>query len=116
VIQAARAVDPASGVGEVRLAPLRPSPDLILGASVDLHVVVATRPAALVVPAAAVRRREDGATEVVVVEQGKSHARSVTVGISEGDQVEISGASEGDEVVVDDPNGLADGTALVTKP
>lgn len=116
IIQAARAVDPATGVGEVRLAPRRPSPALILGSSVEVRIVVATKQAVLVVPAAAVRRREDGATEVVVVDQGKAHAHPVVVGITEGDQLEISGVSEGDEVVVNDPNGLADGTALVTKP
>jgi multidrug efflux system membrane fusion protein len=117
VIRVARAVEAASGSGEVRLAFDGPAPDLPLGMGVAVRIAAARREGALVVPARALRRGGEGATEAVVVERGKAAVRTVVTGLSDGERVEIlQGLSAGESVVVDDPVGLASGMPLEERP
>jgi RND family efflux transporter MFP subunit len=117
VAAVAAAVDPAIGTGAVRLAPARDDPALILGRVVEARIAVARHERALVVPAAALRGGAGGRTEVVVVEAHTAHVRAVETGIRDGDRVEVvSGLAAGDAVVVDDPVGLADGSAVRDGP
>ena len=113
VTRAARAIDPATGIGEVRFVLDDPHTSLLLGASVVVDVPLTQKDGVLVVPATALRRTGAGRTEVVLVQDGKVAARAVRTGIVDGDMVEIlSGIAVGDEVVIDDPNGLVDGTLV----
>jgi len=109
----ARAVDPATGAGDVRLRPLSRPPGTALGSPVQVRVAVQAHPKAILVPKASLRMAPDGAAEVVVVEAGIAHVRKVETGFTEGDKVElISGVSAGAHVVIEDPVGIADGAAL----
>ncbi len=71
----------------------------------------------LVVPAAAVHRR--GGLELVVVraDDGTARTRAVTTGRLDGGRIEIlSGLDDGEQVVVDAPGPVADGTPLEVVP
>jgi RND family efflux transporter MFP subunit len=117
VLRVARAVDSSTGSGEVRLVFDAAAPALPLGLGVEVRVAVGRRERATIVPAKALRRSEEGKTEVVVVDQGKAVIRDVVTGLTEGDRIEVVSGLSGDEtVVVDDPIGLAEGTALRERP
>ena len=118
VIRSARAIDPATGIGEVRLQPLgTPRSSLVLGAAVEVLAEVSRKRAAVTVPAAAVCRSAGEASEVVVVEGGRARPRAVTTGLADGEQIEIlTGLTAGEEVVIDDPLALADGAPVAVKP
>ena len=65
-----------------------------------------------IVPTAAVKF-EEGQPGVFVYQDGKVKRVGVSLGMSDGDRVEIlEGLSEGDLVVVDDPNLLSDGMSV----
>jgi membrane fusion protein, multidrug efflux system len=117
VLRVAQAVETSTGSGEVRLVFEGTAPTLPLGLGVKVRVAVGRRPDATIVPARALRRGEEGVTEVVVVEQGKAVIRKVTPGLAEDDRIElVSGVSPGETVVIDDPVGLADGMDLKERP
>ena len=117
VLRVARSVDATSGSGEVRLALDDPKAALVLGASVSIRIAVREKTNVLTVPVAAVRHGPDGAAEVVVVKDGKASVRAVTTGLTDRERVVIaSGLTVGDSVVVDDPVGLAEGTAVSVRP
>ena len=113
----ARAVDPATGTGPVRLAPAKEDASLLLGRIVEVRIAVAHHDGVLVVPASALRGGIGGVVEVVAVADHRAHVRPVVLGIRDGDRVEIiSGVSAGDTLVVDDPVGLADNSPVQDGP
>ncbi len=76
--------------------------------------VTATAPR-LLVPKTALRKI-DGADVVFVVKEDVAERRAVTVGLTEGDQVEIaSGLQAGERVIVEGPPTLADGARVTVK-
>ena len=94
-------------------ASSRASPALAIGSPVDVNLVVERLKDVLAVPKRAVRRGAEGGAEVVAVVDGKAKAVPVVTGPDEGDVIAIrSGLKVGDIVVVEDPLGLPDGTAL----
>ncbi len=117
LLRIARAVDATTGSGEVRLAFEAAAPALPFGLPVEVRAAVDHRDRATLVPARALRRDEAGKTEVVVMDQGKAVIRAVVTGLTDGDRVEVvSGVSPNESVVVDDPVGLTEGTALRERP
>ena len=117
VLRVARAVETATGSGVVHLAFDDDATDLPLGLGVEVRIAAGQHEGIIIVPSRAIRRGEDGALEVVVVEQGKAVVRTVTTGIADGDRIEVvSGLSPGESVVVEDPVGLADGQDLQERP
>lgn len=117
VARVARAVDAATGAGEVRLSLQDPAPSLILGTPVSVRIVVKEHPAAVVVPETAVRRGPAGQAEVVVVVNAKAVVRTVATGAAEAGRIEISsGLAAGEQVVVENPVGLVDGAPVDVRP
>ncbi len=117
VLRVARAVDATTGSGEVRLAFEGDAPRLPFGLAVEVRAAIDHRDGAAIVPARALRHGEEGKTEVVVMDQGKAIVRAVVTGLADGDRVEVvSGVSRNESVVVDDPVGLTEGTALQERP
>jgi len=109
VASVAAAVDPVTGTGSVRLAPLTENSGFVLGRVVEARIAVAEHRAVVFVPKSALRGGAAGAVEAVVVVEHRAHVRKVVEGLHDGDRVEIlSGLAAGDAVVVDDPVGLAD--------
>jgi multidrug efflux system membrane fusion protein len=67
------------------------------------------------VPKAAVRK-VDGRDVVFVVKDGVAERRAVTIGLAEGDQVEIaSGLQLGERVIIEGPPTLADGARVTIR-
>jgi multidrug efflux system membrane fusion protein len=117
VLRVPRAVDTSTGSGELRLAFESAAPPLPLGLGVDVRVAAVRRERATIAPARALRRGDGGTTEAVVMADSKAVIRRVATGIVDGDRVEVvSGLAPDEAVVVDDPVGLEDGTALRERP
>ena len=80
--------------------------------AVETRIVVAERPAALVVPTSALFRQGEGFA-VFVVDSGRAVLRSVDVGLRNGLEAEVlSGLEEGSRVVVFPGDAVADGAAV----
>jgi multidrug efflux pump subunit AcrA (membrane-fusion protein) len=113
----APAIDVTTGVGLVRMtiapeATPRPPIGLAGGASVD----VGERPAALVVPASALRGAAAGGSELVVCDQGHARVAAVEVGARRDGRAEITrGITAEERVAVDNPLRLSDGAAIVVE-
>jgi RND family efflux transporter MFP subunit len=105
-------VDPASATADVRLAFARPTP-LASGTVVRVEIIGEERPAALVIPAAAVVREEDETFVMVDGADNKAHKYPVAIGLTTQALVEItSGLKAGDRVIVRGQDGLPEGAAV----
>jgi len=108
------ALDPNSTTVEVWVQAKNPKQPLKPGTSVQLSMVAQTIPDALVIPAAALLTGQDGTTTVMVVgTDNRAHQKPVSVGIRQGDQVQITeGLQAGDHVVASGAYGLPDNTQV----
>ncbi len=105
-------VDTATGTVKVTVEAVRPPESVRPGAFVAVDIVRSTRPSATVLPREAVLR-ELQASHVFVAEKGLAKKRSVTLGIEEGDRVEVlSGVKAGEQVIVAGQGGLKDGSPI----
>lgn len=96
--------DPTQRAFRVYIA-LDQAASLPFGLTLEVNVVASRHDKALLVPAGVVA---DG--HAFVVEDGRAVKRAVSTGIEGTEKVEVlSGLAEGDEVVVDPPEGLEDG-------
>ncbi len=111
VLRLSPVVEAASGTVKVTLevdarGKLRP------GMFARVFLRTDTRPAALVIPKAALSLESIGDT-VYVAADGVARRREVELGFKEGDFVEVtSGLAEGEPVVVVGQDGLSDGTPI----
>ena len=120
------ALDPGSTTVEVWVQAANPGGSLKPGASVHLSMVAETVENAIVVPAAAVITASDGSTSVIVVDSSaKPHQKNTKVGITDGDNVQITdGLQPGEQVVTagafelakEDPDVLEKTTVQVQAP
>ena len=108
-----RRIDPATGSAVTRVA-LDSADGLRPGEFVRVRIVVEERREVLAVPASAVVRGADGSGIVVIVDGGRARLRPVTVGIEDGDRIEISGEQirAGDRIVTREAYGLPDGAPV----
>ncbi len=92
------------------------NPDERLRPGMSVHAAIATEvyKAATVVPAAAILPGEEGGTAVLTISSDSiAHKRAVTLGVRQGNQVQIlTGANPGEEVVVVGGMGLDDNTKV----
>jgi Cu(I)/Ag(I) efflux system membrane fusion protein len=94
-------LDPVTQTQALRLAVGAEQVALPLEAYVEVELLGAPRPAALLVPRSAVIRTAEGARVVQRDRDGALRPRAVQLGAFAGDRVEvISGLNEGEEVVV----------------
>jgi RND family efflux transporter MFP subunit len=114
VVAVAPAVDPATGLGAVRVtldaaAGRRPAIGL-LGLA---RITVGAAHPAVMVPRAAVRAGAAGELEVVVCGQdGQGHVRRIARGLQLGGEAEAAGVTAGEQVAVDPVLGIADGDPI----
>lgn len=102
-------LDPTGSVGEVRLGFSRAT-RLTAGTPVQISIVAESHPNAVVIEATAVQHEGDEAFVMVVKDDEKAHRQVVTLGLTDGAQVEVlRGVAAGDRVVVKGQNGLPDG-------
>src|SRR5437588_6382440 len=108
------ALDPNSTTVEVWVQAKNPDQRLKPGTSVQVSMLAQTIPDALVIPAAALLTGRDGTTSVMVVgADNRAHQKNVSVGIRQGDQVQITeGLQAGDRVVASGAYGLPDNTQV----
>jgi multidrug efflux pump subunit AcrA (membrane-fusion protein) len=120
------ALDPGSTTVEVWVEAVNPGARLKPGASVHVSMVAATVENAILVPAAAVISGSDGSTSVMVVDSGsKPHQKTVKLGITDGDNAQVTdGLQPGEKVVTvgafelskEDPDVLAKTTVRAEAP
>jgi multidrug efflux pump subunit AcrA (membrane-fusion protein) len=96
------ATDPSSTTLQVWVQCANPGERLKPGVSVHVKIITELVKNATTVPSAAILPGEEGGTAVLVIDSDSvAHRHVVTLGIREGDKVQIlNGARPGDEVVV----------------
>lgn len=108
VIRISPIVDPSSGTFKITLALSDYAGRLRPGMFIMAHIVTATHNRAVLVPKRAVVY-DDGFPHVFVVNDSTAHRRRLVVGFEDTENLEvISGAQEGDKIVVVGQNGLKD--------
>lgn len=104
------AVDPSTTTVEVWVQAANPGEKLKPGGTVRVAIIAETIQNTIVVQASALLNADDGGQKVMIV-QGNNVARErrVSVGVRQGDRVQIlSGLQEGDQVVTSGGLGLDD--------
>ncbi len=111
------ALDPATGLGFVRVSLTDTPPSVPMGAQGRVTIVTAHRDSVLLVPVEALRGAvADGAEVVVCTERGAS-VRAVQVGYRDDHRFEVvSGLAPDEKVAIDHVLGLETGTPLVEAP
>ncbi len=96
---------------------LPPSPELKPGMPLDARILIG-QTQGLAVPPSAVSAQPDGSTQVFVVDsQGVAHARTVKLGLTTPEAVQISeGLSPGERVATSSVNQLKDGARVQVLP
>jgi membrane fusion protein (multidrug efflux system) len=117
VVAISPAVDPATGVGLVRIRVPNPGGLLRLGMFLSAEIPVETHARALVVPPQAIYRDEAGQSRVFVVSGDSATASPVELGIETKDRVELlSGVKEGDSVILTGGYGLGESAKIQVRP
>jgi multidrug efflux pump subunit AcrA (membrane-fusion protein) len=104
------AVDPSTTTVEVWVETANPGEKLKPGGTVRVAIIAETMQNTMVVPAAALLNSDDGSQKVMVITGGSvARERRVSVGVRQGDRVQIlSGLQEGEQVVTSGGLGLED--------
>ena len=94
-----------------------PDGTLVEGMYAETTLVLHQKDNALTVPAQAIRRANNHATLFVVDQSSAVVERPVTLGVENGERIEVlSGLSAGEQVVTPIPAGLQDGARLEVRP
>jgi RND family efflux transporter MFP subunit len=103
-------VDPSTTTVEVWVQAANPGERLKPGGTIRVAIVAETIQNTIVVPAAALLNSDEGGQKVMVIGSDSiAHERKVSVGVRQGDRVQIvSGLQEGDQVVTSGGLGLED--------
>jgi RND family efflux transporter MFP subunit len=110
-------IDPATGVGSVRLS-LAPGPRAPpIGLAGEASVTVGAQEGVRMIPTSALRGTASGGSEVLVCDRGHLRATEVHLGARDGERVEVlDGIAAGAQVVASGVLGLADGAAYQESP
>jgi multidrug efflux pump subunit AcrA (membrane-fusion protein) len=103
-------VDSSTTTVEVWVQLPNPGERLKPGGTVRVAIIAETIQNTIVVPAAALLNSDEGGPKVMVVDKGSvAHERKISVGVRQGDRVQIvSGLAAGDQVVTSGGLGLED--------
>src|ERR1700722_19929016 len=102
-------VDPNTTTVEVWVQIPNPGEKLKPGGTVRVSIIAETIQNTIVVPTSALLNSDEGGQKVMVVTKDVAHERKVSVGVRQGDRVQIaSGLQEGDQVVTSGGLGLDD--------
>jgi RND family efflux transporter MFP subunit len=110
-------VDPSTTTVEVWVRAENPGERLKPGGTVHVAIIAETLQNTLVVPATALLNSDDGGQKVMVVgSDSVAHERAVSVGIRQGDRVQIiSGVQQGENVVTSGGLGLEDKAKVIVQ-
>ena len=108
------ALDPGSTTVEIWLRIDNRSGTLKVGTPVRASIVGRKVPGAIKIPLTAVQTAQDASKSVMIMgSDGLAHRKSVTLGIQDGEDVQvISGIAIGDTVITEGAYGLDDGTKV----
>jgi membrane fusion protein (multidrug efflux system) len=106
-------VDPATGTVKVTIEAVAPLPASVRpGGFVTVDIVRESRPGAVLLPRQAVLRELQSA-HVFVVRNGVAERRAVTLGLEEGERIEVlSGVRPGERVIVAGQGSLKQGSPV----
>jgi multidrug efflux pump subunit AcrA (membrane-fusion protein) len=113
------ALDPGSTTIEVWVEARKPNPAVRPGMTVEVSMVAKTAKDAIVVPAGAVFKTDEGANYVLLAgSDAKAHQKKVQVGIRNTEMAQVlSGINAGDAVIVSGGYAVPDGTKVeIAKP
>lgn len=119
VVAVSPSVDPATGVGFVRIRVPNAGGLLRLGIFLSAEIPIDTHSHALTVPPEAIYRDETGQPRVFVVKQDSATAVPVKIGIETRYRVELAdaaGIKEGDSIILTGGYGLGDKAKIQTQP
>jgi RND family efflux transporter MFP subunit len=119
VVAISPAVDPATGVGAVRIRVPNRGGVLRMGMFLSAEIAVDTHKNALTVPPEAVYRDEAGQPRIFLINQDTANAVPVKLGIETKDRVELAdanGVKEGESIILTGGYGLEDKAKVQTKP
>jgi HlyD family secretion protein len=112
IVQVAPSVDPQTNTVAVRVRLANPDGELKAGTFANARIAVEIHQNALIVPQAALVVEGDD-TFVFVPQGAKVEKRKVTVGIRDGERVEITeGLKDNERIVTEGAYGLGDGTKI----
>jgi len=108
------ALDPGSATVEVWIKVANKDGALKAGTPVQVSITGRTEPQALKVPKGAILTAQDGGKSVMTMgADGTAHRKAVTVGIEDGEDVQVfSGVASGDMVITAGSYGLDDGAKV----
>jgi HlyD family secretion protein len=109
------AVDPSTTTVEVWVRLANPGERLKPGGTVHVAIVAETIQNTMIVPASALLYSDTGGQKVMVISSDNvAHERMVSMGVRQGDRVQIlGGVQEGDRVVVSGGLGLEDKAKVI---
>jgi HlyD family secretion protein len=109
------AVDPSTTTVEVWVRLANPGERLKPGGTVHVAIVAETIQNTMIVPVSALLYSDTGGQKVMVISSDNvAHERMVSVGVRQGDRVQIlGGVQEGDQVVVSGGLGLEDKAKVI---
>lgn len=109
------AVDPSTTTVQVWVRLANPGERLKPGGTVHVAIVAETIQNTMIVPASALLYSDTGGQKVMVISSDNvAHERMVSVGVRQGDRVQIlAGVQEGDQVVVSGGLGLDDKAKVI---
>lgn len=119
VVAVSPAVDPATGVGSVRIRVPNFNGVLRMGVFLNAEIPIDRHPRVLTVPPEAIYRDQAGQPRVFVVNQDSATAVPVRLGIETKDRVELAdagGVKEGDSIILSGGYGLGDTAKIQTQP
>lgn len=105
-------IDPTTGTSRLKAIFANADSGLFPNQFVNCRLLLDIQHGAVIVPAAAIQRGPQG-TYAYVVQDGKAAMRTITIGTTEGDNVEITkGLKTGETVVIEGQDKLVDGSKV----
>jgi membrane fusion protein, multidrug efflux system len=105
-------IDPATGTSRLKAVFSNSNDALFPNQFVNCRLLLDTKHNVIIVPAAAIQRGPSGSYVYVVGGDKKGAMRQVTVGVTEGNDVEVTGVKSGDMVVIDGQDKLQEGSLV----
>jgi multidrug efflux system membrane fusion protein len=110
-------IDPTTGTSRLKATFSNTDAALFPNQFVNCRLLLDMKHNAVIVPAPALQRGPQGSFVYVVTPEGTASARPVTVGITEGEDVEVdAGLKGGETVVIEGQDKLQDGSKIQTRP
>lgn len=110
-------IDPTTGTSRLKATFSNSNAALFPNQFINCRLLLEMKHNAVIVPAPALQRGPQGSFVYVVSPEGTASARPVTVGITEGEDVEVdAGLKGGETVVVEGQDKLQDGSKIQTRP